>query len=378
MSRQTRDGAVGPSGVRVAALLSALAAGASAFAACTTFDGLTAASPEPADSSPPPDAMVDDDAPAQDAPVNKLPSYLPIESAVKVCSMAVSCPQLAKSVQASLSIPLDTLNFSTCVDWLAGPLPPDRIGISVQGTELACVAAARTCPEAKTCLSQEFLDPTDSRCAKIPLDAGRDAGTGAYEYCDDAGAVVRCSPQYIHDVLHCTSGRYAPSSRCMAGTDGTHWCARGSGCPQTTCSSNLIEFCGGIGLNQGQNCAIEGQTCGEDVTNDSGVPACITGDRVKTCSAMGTECVGSAVSVCDGFTRTEYNCAALNGSCTKASGTARCKRNNDVCAPEDPAVNHCSGTQISLCIGGQPTTFDCASVGLRCVPGGTSTSGLCQ
>jgi hypothetical protein len=227
-------------------------------------------------------------------------------------------------------------------------------------------------------LSQEFLEDGDPRCAKIPVDAGKDALPGAYEYCDDGGAVVRCDPQFLHDVLHCSSGYYAPGSRCLAGNDGTKACASGTDCPGTLCNGALLQFCGANGTHQAENCNIEGLNCGVDVTEDSGIPTCLTTDRVKGCTAQGTDCDGNAVSVCDGFTRSEYDCEALGGTCTKAAGTARCRRDNDTCVPEEPSINLCTGTKIELCIGGKHTPFDCASVSMKCVPGGGGLSGHCD
>jgi hypothetical protein len=346
---------------------------AGVFAACTTFDGLSAREdqpPPPNDSGAPPDGLVGPDAP------QKLPTFLSVDDAVRVCALAMKCQALPKSVQASLALPLDTLNFSLCVDWLAGPLPPTRIGVATQATELACVAKGQTCGDAVACLSQEFLADGDPRCTSF-ADASFDAASGGYEYCDDSGAVVRCDPQFLHDVLHCSSGYYAPASKCTVGVDGTKTCSSGTDCPSTRCTGNLLEFCGYNGTHEGDNCAIEGFTCGQDVTDDSGIPTCLTSDRVKACTAQGTECDGTTARVCDGFTFSEFDCAALDGTCTKAAGTARCKRTSDSCAPEDATVNQCSGTTLSLCVGGKPASFDCAKVGLQCVPGNASTSGHC-
>src|SRR5262249_45694798 len=152
------------------------------------------------------------------------------------------CPQLPKSVQASLAIPIDTLNFSLCVDWLGGPLPPNRVGVALPANELSCMAKETVCTQALSCISQEFLDDSDPRCLGHP-DGGPDAKPGFYDYCDDAGGVVRCDPQFLHDVLHCQSGYYAANSKCLVAPDGVPGCANGSDCPSTSCSGNLLEFC---------------------------------------------------------------------------------------------------------------------------------------
>jgi hypothetical protein len=360
--------------MRFRALVVALGLGGGVFLACTTFDGLSAQKPE--QSPPPTDSGHPDTSIVPDA-TQKQTTFLGIEDAVRICALAIKCPQFPKSIQSSLAIPLDTLNFSLCVDWLAGPVPPTRIGVALEATELGCVAKGKTCIEALSCISQEFLEDTDTRCLGL-RDAGPDAKPGTYEYCDDSGAVVRCDAEFLHDILHCSSGYYAPSSRCTVGSDGTKTCATGINCSAApSCRGSLLDFCAFNATHQGQNCAIEGFTCGLDVTDDSGTPTCLTSDRVEACTAQTTDCEGNAASVCDGFTRSLYDCAALGGTCTKAAGTARCKRDSDTCAPEDPAVNQCTGTIVSLCIGGAPTTFDCATVGLQCVPGAASASGHC-
>jgi hypothetical protein len=364
--------------MRFRALVAALGLAAGAFAACTTFDGLSAregGNPPPNDSGHPGDSG-GSDSPVQPDATPKQTSFTSLQDAVKICALAMQCPKLPQSVQASLAIPLDTMNFSLCVDWLAGPLPPNRVGVANQATELQCVAKGQTCLGALACISQEFLDDTDPRCKGLP-DAGLDAAPGTYQYCDDGGSVVRCDPQFLHDVLHCNSGYYSPGSTCTRGSDGTKTCSSGADCPQTTCSGNLLVFCGINNTHQGQNCAIEGLTCGEDVTDDSGIPTCLTTDRYVSCSAQGTDCAGPAATVCDGFQRSQFDCDALGGTCTKAAGTARCKRPNDACAPDDPTINQCSATTISLCVGGKATSIDCATVGLKCVPGNASVSGHC-
>jgi hypothetical protein len=98
---------------------------------------------------------------------------------------------------------------------------------------------------------------------------------------------------------------------------------------------------------------------------------------LKPCTAQGTDCAGDIVTVCDGFNLSEYNCAALGGTCSKTGGSARCKRPADGCTPFDPGLNKCTGTQISLCIGGKPATFDCASVSKQCVAGAGAQSSHC-
>jgi hypothetical protein len=355
------------------------------FAACTTFSGVSV----PTDASgvdgssdtivtPPPPPPTDGPPPDGSDSGPGLPSFLPLGDAARLCSHLDKCPVLGKSITYSIAVALDPVNYSLCVDTLAGPVPPTHTGIALQSATLACVAKGATCTSAAACLSQEFLDTGDTRCNKVPKDAGPDASPGAYQYCDtDAQALVRCDPQYTFDILHCNAGFFGPSATCTQAPDGTHLCASGTDCPTTACSGNQLTYCGVSGLHVVTNCASYGQVCGTDVTNDAGGFQCLTSDRLKTCTAAGSDCDNRIVSVCDGFDRTEFDCQSLGGTCTKSAGAARCQRPNDECVPEDPKINVCTGTKISLCVGGKATSFDCASVGLTCIAGTSSLTGRC-
>ena len=83
------------------------------------------------------------------------------------------------------------------------------------------------------------------------------------------------------------------------------------------------------------------------------------------------------MAVCDGFDRGEFDCATLGGTCSKTAGTARCARPGDACGPDDQAINVCTGTKLSLCVGGKTVTYDCAKDGLGCIAGTTAQSGRC-
>lgn len=366
------------------ALIASLVTG---FAACTTFSGLTVPSDDagtsadvnvpPKDGSPPPnDAIIGAD--VVDAGPS-LPAFLSVADAVKVCSQLDKCPVLGKSITYSVAVALDPVNYSLCIDTLAGPIPPSHVGTALQAATLSCIATkGTTCIAAGACLSQEFLAPADTRCNKIPKDAGADANPGAYQYCDtDAQALYRCDPQYTFDVLHCQTGYFGAGATCVLTPDGTHTCAVGPDCPTTACSGNQLSYCTASGVHVVTNCADLGQVCGTDVTVDGGGLGCLTSDRLKTCATAGSECDNRIVSVCDGFDRAEFDCQALGGTCSKTAGSARCQRPTDECAPEDPKVNVCTGSKISLCVGGKSTTFDCASVGLGCVPGTGAVTGRC-
>src|SRR6185503_20798467 len=129
-----------------------------------------------------------------------LPTYLSLEDAARACSLAFRCPELSTSITFSIGVPVDPLNFSDCMTWLAGPIPPTRVGFKAQKAVLACVAKATTCQAAGACGSAEQLAPDDPRC----MDAGADVDL---DRCEDNGAtVIRCSVNYA---LHCGTSYFA-------------------------------------------------------------------------------------------------------------------------------------------------------------------------
>ncbi|HQP37747.1 MAG TPA: hypothetical protein PLI95_21335, partial [Polyangiaceae bacterium] len=70
---------------------------------CTTFDGLS---------------------PAPPAATQLGNAYLPLKDAARVCALAFSCPNSFNGdLVSAVSIPFDTLNFSVCMHWMAGPIP---------------------------------------------------------------------------------------------------------------------------------------------------------------------------------------------------------------------------------------------------------------
>ncbi|HEY8042572.1 MAG TPA: hypothetical protein VIF15_22375 [Polyangiaceae bacterium] len=354
MRRPWRAAAVVLAGVVVAA-------GATAAASCTTFNGVALPSGDAAG----------DTSPVEGGPVeaSTAAGYLAIADAARVCSLVFRCPLLAASVLGASAVPIDPVNYSLCVHWLAGPIPTDRVGFAVQSQTFACMAKGTTCAAAGSCLSLEQLATGDPRCA--------DAGVDASERCaDDAGTVLRCAGGYA---LHCGAAYYAPGSQCLVGDDESHWCSTGTHCNvSASCIGSLLDYCGqGSNLHFGINCAFDGYTCGMATNDDSGLIGCNTGTLLKPCSAAGTSCSGDVVDVCDGFDESEFDCAALGGTCSAKGGAARCVRADDTCTPFDADQNTCTGTSISVCVGGQRQSFDCASVGLTCVPGAGASSGHC-
>jgi hypothetical protein len=342
-------------------------------AACTVFDGLEAQQPGSDASttdSPPPPPPVDNYVPGQDVvvPPDSAPpavAYLSRTDAAKVCSLVQSCSLLAQSLIPSTGVPIDPVNYAACVDWLAGPIPPNRVGFNIQQAMFQCVAGQTTCQGAGSCLSLEDIAPGDPRCQ---LDADVPDADG---YCaDDGGTVVRCKDGVA---LHCGNAYYVSGSHCLEGLgDNTYWCATQfqNPCTQSnSCLGGLFEYCGTDDLIEGVNCPTTGYNgCGVD---DAGFTNCATNSVVSYCSAAGaTDCSGNTLQVCDGVELSPYDCTALNATCSNKGQAALCTQASDTCTPYDATMNQCTGTSISLCIGGQPASFDCSSIGKQCVASG--------
>ena len=355
------------SGRTTAVLVVALALptlAAAAASSCTTFNGVSVPETDASGSDTTFEAS-----PAEAAEAATGQGYLSLADAARVCSLVFQCSELASSVLASVAVPVDPTNYSLCVHWLAAPIPPDRVGFAVQAQTFACMVQGGTCAGAGTCLSLENIAPGDPRCA--------DAGPDAAEHCgDDGGTVYRCADQYL---LHCGSAYYAPGSECMTGSDGTHWCALGQNCNlNSSCIGALLDYCSqGGNLHESVNCAYDGYTCDVASNDDSGLPNCNTGTLEKLCASAGTSCSGTTVEVCDGEELSEFDCAALGQTCSSKAGPALCVGSSDECSPFDTSVNECTGTSISLCVGGKKESFDCSSLGLSCIPGAGAASGHC-
>jgi hypothetical protein len=338
-----------------AACIAGFAAGTAAES-CTTFNGATL--PDASDAS-----VADASAETGKPPVA---GFLPLADAARLCSLVGRCPFLAPSILASSAVPIDPVNYSLCVHWLAAPVPPDRVGFAIQAQTFACMAKQTTCEGAGACLSIDEFGPTDPRCADAAADAG--------EHCsDDGGTVLHCAGGYA---LHCGAAFYAPGSRCLQGDDMSHWCALNGKCTTSGgCEGTVFDYCGaGNNLHFAIDCGFDGYSCG--VSDDGGTQGCLTNGAVKACNGAGTSCSGDIVEVCDGVNDSEFDCAALGGTCSAKSGPALCVKPGDGCTPFDTDIDVCDGSAVSLCVGGQKTKLDCGSIGMTCVPGGAS-SGRC-
>ena len=338
--------------------------------ACTTFNGLSVPIASDGDASFDASADGDTGPPLTDGGVG----FLSLEDAVRFCKNAFTCPNLATSTIESIDVPIDTQHFSSCVDWVAGSLPPDRIGIAQTASFLECAAKASSCTAAIDCMWFGLLAAGDPRCEGIDSGPLTDAGYDRGSCIDDGGAVVYCSSGSFGTIEHCDNAYSPAGSTCRAGSDGIHYCDLTVPCGSgADCNGSVLTFCGVNGDRAGHDCAVGGFTCGADV---SGTVDCLTNGTYRSCTTVGATCAGDTVYVCDSQYSAAYDCVAAGGTCDDTF-TARCKRPTDTCSPGSPGIDTCTGNSITLCSGGQPQVFDCTSVGLTCKAAASGQSAHC-
>jgi hypothetical protein len=364
---------------RVVAAVVLVAGGA---IACTTFDfpppsGATSAD---ASSEASVDATVHVDAGTDGG--TQTP-FLDVADAASLCTLIFECPRLAQAIEASLVIPLDTpsvpLNFSGCMDWLAGPVDPDRVGLKQQQTILSDISGRLTCAGAY------------SASPVHPVEAG---GSCLATSCSDPNDFETCSPEAGAFMVECDAAVFGPPAdgvqRCAVDDGGTAVCLAGPPCPRAglSCDDNTLIDCYGVPATKHAystyNCALSGRAC----ISGGGAADCVVPGKLASPCPDGKpddECdiTGgvNAVKHCAGglLAQTEFDCAAVGRTCSTASGVARCVGPNDACTPFDPDENQCSdgGSSISVCIGGVKSSFDCGLIGKACIKGDALRTGHC-
>lgn len=303
---------------------------------CTVFDGLTVP-----------------------APLIPYAGYLPLRDGVRVCHLVQVCPLLAEGIARSIGVPANAEQFSTCLSWLSGPLPANRYGLPVQASMLRCLANALDCSMALECAHAEPLANDDPRCVGVVGDQ-----------CLEGGILLDCNTEIAE---RCHSVYYGAGSECELGLSGAgrcalSTCAQGSS-PPPRCTSGVYVRCDpATNLRVAQDCNTVGLTCPEGA--EGADAQCATEDGVFPCDEPGRAiCApdGLRVRVCDGALASEFDCAAMDGRCIEEKSGGRCVRQMDACSPASAGIDECQGNTITVCVGGQKTTFNCAEIGLSCI-----------
>ena len=311
------------------------------------------------------------------------PGFLDLPHAGALCSLLFQCPGLAEAIEGSLVVPVDTpssvLDFSGCMDWLAGPVDPGRPGLASQKKILASLAAATTCDQA---YASAPVHPVEGGTCTASACSG-----STLEEC--AGGMLFTTP--------CGPPVFGATGTCvdLAGTvDCVTVLGLGVTCsPGVSCSDagELVDcYVGGKSFTS-YDCSLSGRTCASAV---SGVAACAAPDSLAApcpgkspddfCSGSNDAGVPVDVEHCvTNSIQTQFACAPLGETCSAASGVARCVRPGAACGALDPREDLCVDGGVSVCVGGVPSVFDCASLAgpdgghLTCIPAAGTQSGHC-
>jgi hypothetical protein len=352
--------------MRRALLASLASSGVVVAAACTAFDFPAPSSATPSDAGPEAlaEATVEAGAPA---------AYLDTDDAARLCAQLFQCPHLADAIALSIALPVDLpsspFGFSACMDWVAGPIDPGRLGLAQQRALLAGVAAATTCEAAGAALPVQ------------PADAGATCGLT----CSGANELASCTAEGGAFVLPCATPYFGQSGACFP-YDAGALCVSTGACPAglscSTDSTSLIDcLAPGNASFQSYSCTLTARTCALITKNglaDCVIPThdtapCPLHDRRDACD-------GTSVLACAGglTAQTEFDCTAVGRSCAVSiAGDARCVGTGDTCTPFDATQNQCSGSKITVCIAGAPSSYDCAAIGKSCVAGGAAQTAHC-
>jgi hypothetical protein len=353
--------------------------------ACTTFD-FPAPSGETATDGGGSDATVDAAPETSTPPDGGVTGFLDVASAARLCALAFDCPNLAQGVEASLVIPIATpatpLNFSGCMDWLAGPVDPARPGLDLQRQILSNIAAATSCPAAYAASPATPIPP--GACSPSACSADGSALETCSSTTNEAFSFA-CAAPVFDSPGSCTTSSVTGGALCT--TKGT--CSPGAGVEALSCPGGdgtpTLRDCYKAGTSYTDfDCALSGRGCLQQLTN---VASCVSpGKTTAPCSKASDQpdrCDGTSVAHCAGGSsaQTEFSCSAVARVCSTTSGVARCWSAADTCTPFDTTgdVNACAdgGSTIGLCIAGVHETFDCASIGKACVRATSTQTAHC-
>jgi hypothetical protein len=305
--------------------------------ACTTFS----------------DVSYDAGGPASDAGKGgsrpALTSYLTTKDAGILCSRAVRCPELMRSIALSIHVPLTSWQphayFSLCTSWLASSVSPDRPGFAMQQGMLAAMAKATTC---EASVAAAFVQAAGAPCTDDVA-----CGDGALFSCTQSGKFrIPCGTPY------------QPGDTCRPSA-GADLCVRSASCTAgVTCSEgHSIKVCG-FGVESTVECWARGQVCASGRCTDAVLPA----ECPESTDVTGA-CTGTRAVVCTSSQpQTTIDCGAAGLTCAAANGTSYCQHASDDCTPFSPGIDTCDASgRLVACVAGRRTALDCSSIGLsRC------------
>jgi hypothetical protein len=313
-----------------------------ALSACFAFDNL----PPPLDR----DARPDSGARTQRG-------VLAERDAAYVCSLIARCDALGESVLRVSGIALSQattgagFSYASCTDWLTRTLEGARSGFAELRDLFSCLAATSTCDLASACTGVERLMPGAPECAGV---RGKRCVGDTVLDCDQ-GIIDRCDAASYAPNSRCqlTTGNPAPTAVCAIGVCATPNAIR--------CSADAMLRCE-AGLERGLRCGVLGLPCD--------TVGCAAQQATLGCRPGAMRCVGDELHTCVQDTESVVACAALGQRCVvdgPPGGPARCAGPAN-CNPRSSALNVCTGSKISVCIGERDATFDCATIGLACLP----------
>ncbi len=318
-------------------------------------------------------------APAENCLAQSPSCLLPQLEAARLCARIPECETLGAAISRSLGLPLVELdssgvrvgfNYSACIDWLTAPLSTSLPGFEAVQRDLNCLAATSTCDKAGACLSFYPLAGGDVLC--------------------DGQSGRRCEGDRLIDcdaslATNCDGAAFPVTSRCEDGAAGSPTCRVGPcGADATSCEENPPGAEYQLVCNQGDElglyCSLFGLACGPSGCGDA-LSTCGVAFE-QTCLDAGTAEVCAAPRPDGSLARARFDCAAAGETCVVENFAARCTPRDAACSPYLAGSNVCdpvASSVIQLCVRGEPTSIDCASLGLSCEPeDGAGTSGRCR
>ena len=328
---------------------------------CTAFDDVPGPGRVVVDSSV--DASVD----ATPLVPNSGNGLLPFDEAAAACSRIVGCKVLALALTTNFRIPLNGASYSYCIAQLTSPFEPNRPGKELVRTTMRNIIAAKgPCQERLDQVEHEEVLEGAVQCAvpEATMTNGR---------CLDSQTAVYCNAEGGAGIVdHCGKPAGTSTERCVT-YDGGAECARVGACGMQ-CNDGVYfddaDRGGGLHHCLDTDCNALGLNCIKLPTGEAG---CSSGDQVKGARRRaGGSCRGDSYVARAFFFEGELDCAKLGAHCIAASDgrdLALCTPTDAECSPFDADVDVCGeGSRINLCVGGRRGAFDCASVGLACLP----------